>query len=297
MSSARSLGDYELVALLDNETTVDKRREIELILAHDPAHEARLDLWRHNDEMLRVAFARIAAEPLPAALLLTQGGVRPEAATRANDDEPIRAPIRQVRRIERLRREQSGRLLALTAVAFAAGAVFTLCAAGLTESAPGFLAKPADYLFPAIVADEAGTRLTRRAIEAFLTFGKDAAHPVEATAPAEIATWLSRRVAAPVQPPDLRRLGLRLLGGRLTPGDGAPAGLILYEASNQSRIGLYVGRSASQTRDFQYGEDHMVGAVWWMDRGASYAVVGPADRAWLTKIARETQRQQLARSR
>lgn len=292
MSGTRSLGDYELVAFLDDEAALERREEIESVLAHEPEPAARLEAWRHNDEMVRAAFARIAAEPLPAALLLTQRGIRAGPAAHVDDDEPIRAPIRQVRRIERIRREQRGRLLALTAVSFAAGAALTVCASALTENALGLLTGPADYLFPTLVTDEAGTRLAGRAIDAFLTFGKDAVHPVEVTEPVKIATWLSRRVAAPVRAPDLAGLGLRLLGGRLTPGDGAPAGLILFETLTGDRIGLYVGRSSQQTQGFHYSEKHMAAAVWWMEGGAGYAVVGPANRLWLTRIAREAQRQE-----
>ncbi|HUZ66086.1 MAG TPA: hypothetical protein VMU56_00330, partial [Beijerinckiaceae bacterium] len=243
---------------------------------------------RQNDDSLRAAFARIPAEPLPATLLLTQ-----HSGSRADADEPIRAPIRQVRRVARIRREQRGRLLGLTALSFAAGAILALCAAALTENAPSLLAGPERYLFPREAARDAGMRLAGRAIDAYRTFGDDSRHAVEVSAPAEIVSWLSRQVRAPVRVPDLKAEGLRLLGGRLAPGDGGPAAFILFQTARGARVGLYIGRSPAQTRRFRYSESRMSGAVWWMIDGEGYAVVGPADRAWLTRIAQTAREQDL----
>ena len=295
MSGPRGLSDYDLVSYVDDELEADRREEIELLVPRDPAVYARVELWRRNDELLRVAFGRVAAEPLPAALLLGQRPVgRGEASP--TDDAPIRAPIRQVRRIDRIRREQRERLVALTVASFAAGAVATLAVAGFTELAPRVLARPAAYIFPSLSAEAAGERMSRRAMEAFWTFANDETHPSEVSGPAEIASWLSRRVGAPVRAPDLSMTGLRLLGGRLTPGDRGAAGLILYQTAAGNRIGLYVGRSSSEEKSFHYSEDHVTGAVWWMERGASYAVVGRADRIGLTKIARRARAQEPMRA-
>lgn len=293
MSGIRSLGDYDLVAYLDNEATSEERQEIESALAHDQDPATRVIVWRRNDEKLRAAFARVPHEPLPAALVLScRSAQRAEASSTPDRAEPIRAPIRQVRRIERSHREQRGRLVSLTALSFAAGAILALSAAGLLGGAPRFLSAPAGYLFPGALAHQAGTRLAARALDAFLTFGGVRTHPVDATAPAETATWLTRRVGTPVRPPDLSRAGLRLLGARLTPGDNAPAALILFQTASGGRIGFYIGRSSAQLRTFHYSQKRHAGAVWWMENGAGYAVVGPADRVWLKKIALEARRQE-----
>ena len=293
MSGAqKSLSDYDLVSYLDDEADPDRREELDGLVPKDPATSARVELWRRNDELLRIAFGRVAAEPLPASLHLNpRAGGRPEASL-SSDDAPIRAPIRQVRRIDRIRREQRERLVALTVASFAAGVVATLGVAGFTELAPRVLARPAAYIFPSLSAEAAGERTSRRAMEAFWTFANDEAHPGEASDKADIAGWLSRRVGAPVRAPDLSSFGLRLLGGRLTPGDHGAAALILYQTNAGNRIGLYVGRSASEERTFHYAEDHVTGAVWWMERGESYVVVGRADRIGLTKIARRVRAQE-----
>jgi anti-sigma factor RsiW len=286
-SGQRNLSDYDLISFVDDELDPERREEVEAMIARDPAAAARVELLRRNDELVRAALGRIAAEPLPASLILNQrGGVRPEADA---DDAPIRAPIRQVRRIERIRREQRERLVALTVAAFAAGAIATLAAAGFTELAPRVLAFPVAYMFPSIAAEEAGDRMARRAREAFWTFAYDDTHPVDSSDPSEIASWLSRRVGVPVQAPDLSALRLRLLGAQLIPGELGPAALILYRAPAGNRIGLYVGRSSAEDSAFHYVAARVTATVWWMERGAGYAVVGRADRIGLFKVARLAQ--------
>jgi anti-sigma factor RsiW len=283
---SRRISDYDLVVYMDEEADAEHREEIEVMLSEEPSGAARMESWRKNDELLRMALGRVAAEPLPVSLTLNQKSAPSVESSAPASDAPIQAPIREVRRLERLRREQRERLVALTVGAFAAGALTMIAVADLTQIAPRALILPASYIFPNLKAEVSGERMARRAIEAFRTYADDESHPVEITAEDELTAWLTRRVGAPIRPPSLAGLGFHLLGGRLTPDEHGPAALLLYQSGSGNRVGLFVGRSSAEDKEFHYSEDRVTGSVWWTERGASYAILGRADRIGLMKVAR-----------
>ena len=70
-------------------------------------------------------------------------------------------------------------------------------------------------------------------------------HPVEVPAADadHLVQWLSKRVGYQLRAPDLEKLGLKLVGGRLLPGPTGPAAFFMYEAPSGERYTIYCARS------------------------------------------------------
>src|SRR5437763_1129379 len=72
---------------------------------------------------------------------------------------------------------------------------------------------------------------TAEAIEAHKLYVVEMRHPVEVPAAEEthLLQWLSKRLGYELHAPDLGKIGLRLVGGRLLPASGGAAAFIMYE--------------------------------------------------------------------
>ncbi len=126
------------------------------------------------------------------------------------------------------------------------------------------------------------------AVAAHRTYTVEVRHPVEVEAAEEahLVAWLSKRLDAPLQAPNLRDQGYELVGGRLLPtGDGAAAHL-MYETSTGDRLTLYVhtNRSGDGTA-FRFARAGDIGAFYWLDGPLGYALLAKADRATLLPLA------------
>jgi anti-sigma factor RsiW len=75
------------------------------------------------------------------------------------------------------------------------------------------------------VAGASAPQFVRDATAAYAVYSPEVRHPVEVTAQeqAHLVQWLSRRLGRPLAAPALQDRGFRLLGGRLLPGEPAPA--------------------------------------------------------------------------
>jgi anti-sigma factor RsiW len=134
-----------------------------------------------------------------------------------------------------------------------------------------------------------GRLVAARAIEAYHTYALDMVSPVEIDASRQpfLTNWLSRRVGVMIDVPDLSIERLKLLGGRLTPGERGPAAFLLYETAGGERIGLMISRAATnEPQRLRYVEEHSASAVYWLEGGAAYVLAGPADSDRLMQIAR-----------
>jgi len=289
--------DGDLNAYVDGEISPERRDEVEASLIAEPAQAARIETWRRQNEIIRAAFAKVTSEPLPLShtLALTHPPVtRPQPAPRrAAAPRAAQEPIRDLDRVDENRSEQHSRIAAVAVAAFAAGALVTLVAAELSGMASGPVPEPsASLATPVLTATpplDAGKLVAARAIEAYHTYAQDIIRPVEVEASLQpfLTNWLSRRVGFTIEAPDLSGEGLKLLGGRLTPGERGPAAFLLYEANGGDRIGLFVARAAPDaTSRLRYIEERSTSAVYWLDDGAAYALAGPAGRDRLMRIAR-----------
>ena len=245
--------DADLNAYVDGEATAERRDEIETYLVAEPLHAAQIETWRRQNEIIRAAFAKVATEPLPPSHLnalnpppaaRTEPAPRRVAAPHAVEEHPDEVPPARI--APRLR---NGRMAARTVAAFAAGALVTMIAAELSGTATGLLSQPLPAPrtpAPASALDP-GRPNASRAIEAYHTYAMDVVRPVEIDGSKEpfLASWLSRRVGFAIDIPDLSSKGLKLLGGRLTPGEWGPAAFLLYETSGGDRTGLFISRAAT----------------------------------------------------
>ena len=129
--------------------------------------------------------------------------------------------------------------------------------------------------------------VTTEAFEAHRLYIAEVRHPIEVKAgESHLNRWLSRRVGYEMPTPNLDAFGLKLLGGRLLPGNaGRPALLYMYEGATGERFTLYSRRDQAPQSALRYRAAGPVGSVFWAEDEAAYVVSGPADRARLQKVA------------
>src|SRR5258708_18640731 len=91
--------------------------------------------------------------------------------------------------------------------------------------------------------------MVRRASLAHAVYAPEVSHRVEARSRDELLQWLSERLQMKVQAPSVEAAGLAFIGGRLLPGERAPAALLMYEAANGQRVTLYWGPEFRRERE------------------------------------------------
>jgi anti-sigma factor RsiW len=119
-------------------------------------------------------------------------------------------------------------------------------------------------------------------------FADDLLRPVElpATARAEMASWFSSHLGAPVEIPVLGRVGYRLIGGRMLSGEHGPVAQLLYEDAGGARLTLCLALGTDGGPEVQILEvDEDLAAGYWQDGEVAYALVGDADPEQLMVVA------------
>lgn len=135
----------------------------------------------------------------------------------------------------------------------------------------------------------AAPSFARQAAMAHAVYAPDVRHPVEVTADQEahLVQWLSRRLGARLHPPHLGDIGYELMGGRLLPGDAAPAAQFMYEDESGRRLTLYVrvvGAGTGETA-FRFAREQNVGVFYWVEDAQAYALSGEVDKPELLRVA------------
>jgi anti-sigma factor RsiW len=112
-------------------------------------------------------------------------------------------------------------------------------------------------------------------------------HPIEVKAgESHLNPWLSRRVGYTLVAPNLEPFELKLLGGRLLPGQaGRPAALYMYESASGERFTFYCRKAQAPHSALQYRASGVVGSYTWVEGDIAFVVSGPADQARLKKVA------------
>jgi anti-sigma factor RsiW len=258
--------EADLHAFLDDEIGPERRGKVVEHLEQKPLDAGLIDTWRAQNEALRGAFARIAREPVPLALSLSQ-----PLTTRA----PA-VPI-NTRRLDLVRAARQRRVALVSAAAFLAGSIAAATGAILVQHLPNLLRPDPG------VASTVGRRDAARAAAMYRTFANDRTRPVEVLAAqrAELSRWVSERTGLSLIP-DFSSEGLKLIGGRLTPGEFGAAAFLLYEMTSGERIGLLLERApeegsadpiraAPADRTMLYGRE----------RGTYWAIIGSlGDERW-----------------
>jgi anti-sigma factor RsiW len=129
--------------------------------------------------------------------------------------------------------------------------------------------------------------VTVEAFEAHRLYIGEVRHPIEVKAgESHLNRWLSRRVGYEMPTPNLDPFGLKLLGGRLLPGNaGRAAALYMYESASGERFTIYCRRDQAPQSALRYRASGPIGSVFWIEDEVAFVVSGPADRARLQKVA------------
>jgi anti-sigma factor RsiW len=258
--------EADLHAFLDEEIGPERRAKVVEHLEQKPLDAALVDTWRAQNEALRGAFARIAREPIPLALSLSQPRTGRAPAVPIN-----------TRRLDLLRAGRQRRVAIVSAAAFLAGSIAAATGAIFVQHLPS-LFRPEPGLSSTV-----GRRVATRAAAMYRTFANDRTRPVEVAAAqkAELGRWLSERTGLSLIP-DFSSDGLKLIGGRVTPGEFGAAGFLLYEIVTGERIGILLERapedgSADPLRVTAGDRTTLYGR----ERGTYWAIVGSlGDERW-----------------
>jgi anti-sigma factor RsiW len=195
-------------------------------------------------------------------------------AIRARYHEVGAQPVPLRLKLDRLQRGQRS-WMALAAAA--------AVAAFLIGGVAGWLARGASAAPP----DEFET-LTAEALDAYRLYAVEVRHPVEVPGSEadHLVQWLSKRVGYQLHAPNLDRLGLTLVGGRLLPAPaGAAAAFFMYESASGERFTIYCARSTTANTAMHYNGKEKASAFYWADGNIAYVVSGEAERQNLWKVA------------
>jgi len=235
----------ELHAYVDGQLPAERRGAVEAWLAAHPEDAAAVAAWRSQAEMIRARFGAVAQEQPPQRL----------------------KPARLARRLRR------------GALAAAAAALLAGFVAG---GAAGWFGRGA-----AAPSQSDLHRFTADALDAYRLYTVEVRHPVEVPGAERphLVQWLSKRVGAPVRAPELEKMGLKLVGGRLLPGPTGATAFFMYESYSGERFTLYCGQTTDQATALRYIAGDHNAAFYWVDGNLFYVLIGPADRDKLHAIA------------
>ncbi len=270
MSPQTFIEEADLHALVDGDLDAERRRKVEDHLLQHPEDAALVEGWRRQNAALRAAFEPVALEMLPLSLR--------DAATRtvAAQQGPIETGAihwgrpgasRPSPRLDEIRANRRRQAIVSTALTLLSGAALAGLAA-LVFAGRGEAPHPP-------VATVLTQSYAARAGLTYATFASDA-RPVEIdiSRRGELVAWLQERVGFS-RPPDLADIGLRLMGGRVSAGVAAPAGLLIYERADGARVGLYFERAdaAGAPQAPRVGQGFT--EVEWRNGGFAFVLVGP----------------------
>ena len=131
------------------------------------------------------------------------------------------------------------------------------------------------------------TRFTTDALDAYRLYVVEVRHPVEVPGDQRphLVQWLSKRLGSPVRAPELEKMGLKLVGGRLLPGPTGATAFFMYEGSSGERFTLYCGHTSDRETALRYTAGEQNAAYYWVDSNLFYVLSGPAERDKLHEIA------------
>jgi anti-sigma factor RsiW len=270
--------EAELHAWVDGQLAPARRAEVDAYLALHPADAARLQAYRDQNVALRARYNPLLDQPLPATL------ARPTLAARAAHawHDSLRGWRGATSAANGLR-PAAARAAALLVLVLGSGAAGWLLrgagpGTGAADSAPGA---------PALLA--AGAGLAQRAAVAHAVYTPEQKHPVEVAADqqAHLVAWLSKRLGAPLRPPQLAAQGYQLEGGRLLPGQSGPVAQFMYRDSAGKRLTLYVSTEQRHNTGtgFRYAREGQLSVFYWIDGKFGYALSGAQPREALGTIA------------
>jgi anti-sigma factor RsiW len=163
-----------------------------------------------------------------------------------------------------------------------AAAVAAVVAAFLVGGIAGWIARGVET-----PASSDLTRFTTDALDAYRLYVVEVRHPVEVPGDQRphLVEWLSKRVGSPLRAPELDKMGLKLVGGRLLPGPTGATAFFMYEGPSGERFTLYCGHTGDRETALRYTAGEQNAAYYWVDDNLAYVLSGPAERDKLYAIA------------
>jgi anti-sigma factor RsiW len=245
--------------MIDRDQIVSEDELSALVDGELPAdRHAAVEAWlaSHPDDAAKVAAWRKQAELIRARY----GAV-------ADEKPPQRL---DVGRLTRRRYGAIGTAVAAVIAAFLVGGVAGWMARGFEAPARSDLA-----------------RFTTDALDAYRLYAVEVRHPVEVPGDQRphLVEWLSKRVGSPLLAPELDKLGLKLVGGRLLPGPTGATAFFMYEGRSGERFTLYCGRTSDRETALRYMTGPQNAAYYWVDQNLFYVLSGPAEQDKLHDIA------------
>lgn len=243
-----------LHAFADGQLGEAERAAVELYLAAHPVAAAEVAGWQRQNEAVRALFPSAANEAVPARL----------------------SPHRIANDV-RVGRRQSFLNIA---------AAVTLVVLG---SGIGWFGR--DYMVPTKAASE---YLIDAAVTAHALYVKEKTRAVEVAADApNLMTWLSNRIATPIDAPNLTSEGYTFLGGRLLPSDPeygipSPAAQLMYENGEAQRVTLYITAALPDKKEaWQFETRNGIEAYYWANDAVTCTVVADLPEAELRMLGRK----------
>ena len=278
MNLDRPITEAELHALVDEQLPAERSREIDAYLAGRPEEAQRVETYRAQKRELRALFDPVLDEVPPQRVV---------QAARPHTPWYLQ------------------RLAAGLAIALISGATGW----GLRGGTPA-LGDPSPMVqqTPSAITMASATGFAQRAAVAHAVYSPEQRRPVEVDAAHEdqLIAWLSKRMGAPMKPPQLQAVGYVLEGGRLLPGDRGPVAQFMYRDESGQRLTLYVSNeivesaasasaaaSSNQVTDtaFRFAREGQVNVFYWVDGRFGYAISADADRSVLARVSGEVYRQ------
>ena len=238
----RPVQEDELHAYADDRLDPARRAEVERHLRSNPALQRRIDGWRQQAEALRGALAFRLQEPVPASLNLGR----------------------------LLEQRITGRQWRLFATRWRVAAAMVLMLG--VGAAAGWTVRGTQRMGEV-------TRLGMEAAAAHTVFGADPAHPIELGPDheAELVAWIGRELHRPVQVPDLRAQGYRLMGGRVLSTIIGPAAMLVYDDAQGGRITVFLQPMRSDVAPIQPVRSGAANGYAWIDAHMGYGVISDGD--------------------
>jgi anti-sigma factor RsiW len=251
--------EADLHAYADGLLDDARRAEVDAWLATRPEQAAEIAAWQRQSEGIHALYDPVAAQQVPARL-------SPNA---------IAAGL--------------GRGSAWSWQGMAAAAA-VLIALGIGSG----------YLLRGVIdtPDTPATLLVENAVTAHALYVKENRHAVEVAASEQqhLVSWLSNRIEADIDAPDLTAEGFTLVGGRLLPAalytEAGPAAQLMYENAAAERLTVYItGALPDKSTAYEFVTVASLDAFYWANDQITCTVVGALPDAEMQTVAKKVYQQ------
>lgn len=277
------MDDVMLMAYVDGEVDADTAREIEAMLAGDPALALRVQHLRDSAMMARGAFAEVLHEPVPDRLVAALGGPARSSEPRASDYPAGAEAATNVVPLTRRGASWAPRRAALGWAAAASVAALVI-GYGVGEMQP-------QSVELAGLQNASSQRWLDNVAAYYHVYENSLQNKdkllVDFTASdvPELEKWFGSKLNRKLEVPNLTSKGLNTQGGRLVIINDKPAAQFLYSSDKGELVELVIAFTDQAYQPEQITRKGNVNIVHWRDNGYAYAFAGTMDASRLQAIA------------